>query len=518
MANTRIIDMQIKQVIRLYESGSSIRKISRELGVHRKTVKSYIEGYLKSGKSLNDLDDNETSIIKNLGLERKEIQREGRYLILKNFIDNRSKFKKKPGFTIDNFYKDYQSIVGNKGYSRTQFYRILNQIWHSPQGSIRLIHKYGDKLFVDFAGKKLNYIDRATGEEIEVEVLVTILPASQYIYVEAVPNQKLPNFIGGIMNALKFIGGVPKGIITDNLRGAVTKSGKYQSTINKTFQAMALHYNTTIDPTRPYRPKDKALVEGAVKIVYAAIYYEVSKHCHFSISDLNRSIGQELEKLNKRTLTNRDVSRDDLYNEEKEYLQALPRYRYELKEYRRAKVQKMGYVLCSEYRNYYSVPYRYIGKKIEMRYDSRTLEIYYQGDRIAIHALSTIKGTYITQKEHLSSNNRAYAEWNPEYFSKLGAQKGEFIQLYIELLIAQRPYPEQAYKQALGILALCRDYTSHRVNTACKMARQHPRYSFNMIKAILENKKDIEDTIKCKNENKQTIPDHDNVRGENYFN
>ena len=174
---------------------------------------------------------------------------------------------------------------------------------------------------------------------------------------------------------------------------------------------MALHYGTTIDPTRTYHPKDKALVEGAVKISYNSIFYEVQKHNYFSLSQVNEAIRVELTKLNARKLSNCDDSRLDRYIQEKPHLSALPMQRYEVKQYRKAKVQKMGYVLCNSYKNYYSVPYRYIGKHVELRYDTRTLEIYHQGQRIAIHTTSQAKGYYVTEPKHLSSNNQAYLDW-----------------------------------------------------------------------------------------------------------
>jgi len=378
-------------------------------------------------------------------------------------------------------------------------------------------HIYGEKLYVDYTGKKLSYIDKETGQEINLEVLVTILPASQYIYMEAMLSQKKEDFIRGIINSLEYTGGSPLGIVTDNLKSAVTKAGKYQSTINKSLQAMALHYGTTIDPTRTYSPKDKALVEGAVKICYRAIFYKLQKHNYFSISQVNEAIKEELKKLNGRKLSNKEVSRLDQFKEEKKHLNPLPMHRYQIKQYRKAKVQKMGYVLCSDHKNYYSVPYRYIGKKVELRYDSRTLEVYHKGQRIANHKTSQIKGQYITKNDHLSSNNQAYTQWSPQYFSDKAAIHGKEIQAYVEQLIAQRPYPEQAYRQALGILNLVKLYGESRVNAACSIARSHIEYSYNMIKEILNNDQDLIPHQKSETQDHHNIPTHSNVRGKDYY-
>ncbi len=515
MANTRIIEMQVKQIIRLHEKGESARQISKMLGIHRKTVSEYISRYKSSEKSIELLLKPETDINKALGIEIEEKPKAQRYIEALNFIDSQKKYKHNPGFTIENMYHDYLSMEYKQTYSRPQFYRIVRGEWRREMGSLRLNHAYGDKLFVDYTGKKLKYIDKETGEILEAEVLVCMLPASQYIYVEAMVSQKKHDFIKGVMNAMDDIGGVPKGIISDNLKSAVTKAGKYQSTINKTFQDMALHYETSIDPTRPYHPKDKALVEGAVRIAYQSIFYQMSKHTHFSISDLNESIKPLLKQLNGRKSANKDHSRKELFEQEKAYLSPLPHYAFESKEYRKAKVQKMGYVYCSTYKNYYSVPYRYIGKQVELRYDHKTLEVYYKGERLATHPTHQAKGKYTTINGHLSSENQAYMEWCPEYFSKRAKAQGTNIQQYIDRLIDQRPYPEQAYKQAQGILALHKQYNQSRVDKACQLAMDYPKSSYQMIKSILQNKQDIiqQRTIT----DIKAIPKHDNVRGANYY-
>jgi lambda repressor-like predicted transcriptional regulator len=432
MSNTRIIDMQQKKIISLHDQGYSLRKISKLLGVHRKTVTYYVEQHKASGIPAEKLILPEADIVGSLSIAPLAKERDSRYTSFKIFADQHRNQSKKTGFTIDNMYRDYKAMSLDKYYSRSQFYRLIQEIWNPPRGSLRLNNKYGDVLYVDYTGKKLSYVDKSTGEEIKVEILVTILPASQYIYMEAMASQRQEDFIQGIMNALEYIGGSPLCIVTDNLKSALTKAGKYQSIINKSLQGMALHYNTTIDPTRTYHPKDKALVEGAVKICYNSIFYEVQKHTYFSLAQLNAAIQKQLNKLNGRQLTHCDYSRKDQYEQEKTHQKPLPVYRYEVKQYRRAKVQKIGYVLCSEYKNYYSVPYRYIGKKVELRYDSRSLEIYHKSVRIASHITSQAKGQYVTITTHLASNNQVYVQWSPQYFSDLAAQYGDDVQSYVE--------------------------------------------------------------------------------------
>lgn len=521
MANRRIIDMKILTVIRLHEEGTSLRQISSLTGVHRRTVTQYIEAYKRSNLSLSQISFNDDqSILELLGIKPPLKPSTDRQLILEKFLEGQKENRKKPGFSVQNLYEDYKSTTAQKEqYSRAQFYKQVGLLWQEGKGSLKLEHPYGKQIHVDYTGKKLYYVDKETGEEISVEVLVAILPASQYIYVEAMASQKQDEFINGLINALEYFNGVPQAIVTDNLKSSVVRTGKYESTINKTLQGMAYHYQTTIDPTRPYKPKDKALVEGAVKIVYNQIFYRVTKLTYFSLSQINDAIKKELILLNNKLLTHCDHSRRDHFQKELEYLLPLPKHRYEIKTYQRAKVQKMGYVFCSAYKSYYSVPYRFIGKQVEIRHDTRNLEIYYQSERIAFHITNKLKGSYTTNVEHLSSNNQVVMEWNPDFFSQKAAKYGVDVQKYIDGLISQKPYPELAYRQVQGILALCVKFAPQRVNVACRMGANHAKYSFKMIEQILLNGTDRafkEQENRLKQED-ATIPQHENIRGADYY-
>jgi len=195
---------------------------------------------------------------------------------------------------------------------------------------MRMEHKAGDKLYVDFAGDKLQIIDKQTGEIQNVEVFVAILGASQLTYAEAVMTQQKEDFIGACENALHYYGGVPAAIVPDNLKSAVTKSSKYEPVLNETFADFASHYNTAILPARAYRPRDKALVENAVRILYTRIYAKLRGRHFFSLEELNVAIRTELEEHNSLILTGRNYSRRQQFEEiERITLLPLPELRYE---------------------------------------------------------------------------------------------------------------------------------------------------------------------------------------------
>lgn len=178
---------------------------------------------------------------------------------------------------------------------------------------MHLEHKAGDKLYIDFAGQKLSIIDQDTGEIIPVEVFVAILPCSQLTYVEAVTSQRKEDLILACEHTLHYIEGVPQVIVPDNLRSAVTKSSKYEAIINDDFASFADHYGCSVIPARAYKPRDKALVEGAVKLIYTSIYLRLEGRVFHDLRSLNAAIRVALEVHNNTPFCGRGYSRRDQF-------------------------------------------------------------------------------------------------------------------------------------------------------------------------------------------------------------
>jgi transposase len=514
MANTRIKNMDIKQILRLYSEGKSQRFISRTLNIHRLAISQYITRVKTLSLQIEDilkLTDSEFNVL----FPVKKVAKSEQQIELEQYFSTHQHDHKYTGFTIENHWHTYMDLFAN-GLSRSQFYAHFHRIYKAPKGSFKIEHPYGEKLFLDFAGKHLHIIDKDTGEIREVEVFIGILPASQYIYVQATMSQNLTDFIDCTTKCLSFIGGVPQSITTDNLKSAVTRASKTEPVLNKSFKDLAYHYGTTITPTRSYSPKDKAMVESAVRIVYNSVYYALLHQQSFDIHTLNKAIAAQLVILNTRTLSNKKVSRYDQFIEERATLKPLPTEAFELWDCKNIKVQKMGYVFASKYKNYYSIPYRFIGKQILVRTKSSCLEAYYDGVQIAFHLLSYKLGEYTTIKEHLHSDNQFYVSWSPAFFANHAKQIGEHTVQYVSTMIAQSAYPETAYKSALAIIELKRIYPIVRIENACKLALDYPQLNCGVLKTILQNNRDLlveqlPPTIL--NVNVQ----HQNVRGAQYY-
>lgn len=507
--------MDIRQLLQLKQGGHSNRKIALLTGIHRNSVNVYVQQLQaceKPFEALLSLSDVELNA---LFASNGTIQKERYEALSKDFEYFRSELKK-PGCTKQVLWEEYL-LKTPDGYSYTQFCEHLRRWLKQLKGSGKLIHKAGDKLYVDYTGKKLKYIDKASGEVVEVEVFVGILPCSGYTFVEASASQQLPHFIGSMNNCLRFFGGSPQAIVPDNLKSAVTKGSKYEPTLNKSFKDFALHYGTVINPTRTYAPQDKALVEGAVKLVYQRIFYPISKMTFFSLAELNEEIKLRLIVYNDYLLSQLKLSRKQQFlTIEQPFLSPLPSDKYQLKTYRKATVQKMGYVFLSEDKNYYSVPYRFIGKKVEVSYDYQNVFVRYKNERISSHLRSYKPGAYITTSEHLSSSHQFYQNWSPDYFARLARPYGSHVEAYVKALIESKPYPEVAYKQCLGILSLSKKFDKTRLNNACARGLGLSRYGYHIIHNMLINKMDLADEWPHPPQ-EQTIQVHPNIRGAAYY-
>lgn len=509
--------MDLKQIITLHLDGLSNRKIGETLGISRNTINDYIKRFNSSDRPLLELLELDEPALREQFPVKTTIDND-RYNELMLYLQQVHQQQSHPGFTFQYHYQEYRSNSSN-AYSYTQFMAHYHAKYAREKGSMKLDHKAGNEMFVDYTGKKLTIVDRQTGEVKEVEVFVAILPCSQYTYVEACNSQKRGDFLSCMTNALEFFGGTPKAIVCDNLKSAVTKASKYEAEINRSLKEFALHYNCAINPTRSYSPQDKALVENAVHLAYQRIFYPMREMIFFSLQDLNKEIRKYLHIYNDLLFQRKEASRRELYQSlDRGYLKTLPTSRYQLKDYTRAKVQKMGYVYFSPDKTYYSVPYRYIGKQTQIHYTDDWVEVYHNHQRIASHHRNSVKGAYITNKDHLSSTHKAYSEWSPDYFQQKSVRHGNFVEAFIKGLFANADYPEVNYKRANGILQMGNNYGSNRLNKACKRACDLGEYKYNLVKNILINKQEeLELDFEQLDNQTSHIPTHENIRGANYY-
>jgi transposase len=364
-------------------------------------------------------------------------------------------------------WDEYISTDPN-GYRYSQFCFHLSQMLVARKPTAILEHNTGEKLYIDFAGDTMPYVDRETGEVKQAQVFVATLPYSNYTFLMAVPSQKTEDFLHALSGALSYFGGSPKIVIPDNLKAAVTKADKYEPDINRVMEDFANHYGFVVCPARVRKPRDKASVENSVKIIYQWIYARLRKRTFFSIEEINAAFTESLTKYNQTRMQQKNYSREEKFlAEEKQILTPLPEKIFEVKHYADLRVAKDGCIYLGRDKHYYSVPYQYIGEKVSVVYTRTLVQIYCKGQSIATHTRHHGFG-YTTQPEHLCSTHLHYKERSPYYYIQSAERRSSILCQMMKLIFAQTPTPETVYRRCNGLLSLQRQPIRRSLNVPVK--------------------------------------------------
>jgi transposase len=338
MPAQRLSMRRIRELLRLrFGTMASDRAIARALGVARSTVQDYLARAAVAGLTWplpDELSDEavEERLFASAGTKpgfRRRIEPDWAALVRE---------MKRPGVNLTVLWEEYrQAQPGGYGYSR--FCELYRDFEHRLSPTMRQHHVAGDKVFVDYSGKKVAIIDPATGEVQSAEIFVAVLGASNYTYAEASWTQTLPDWIGAHARMFQHLMGVTRLVIPDNLKSAVNKASFYDPELNRTYAKMAAHYDVVILPARPYRPRDKAKVEAGVRLAQTYILGRLRHVTFFSLAECNAAIITALEQLNGRPMRHLGVSRRALYEAiERPALRPLPATPYEYAEWRFARV------------------------------------------------------------------------------------------------------------------------------------------------------------------------------------
>jgi transposase len=501
---------KIREVLRLtYEEKLSTRKISTSCNISREAVRKYVSRAKKAGLTWplpGEIDD--------MMLERQLFPTE--YLPPRTDLPDCSVVHqelKKKGVTLWLLWEEYKA-THPEGIHYTRFCERYREFKDKLHPTMRQTHKAGEKLFVDFSGLTIPWIDKNTGEIHQAEIFVAVLGASNYTYVEALSSQNLPNWISVHIRALEFIGGVPLIIVPDNLKAGVTKPHYYDPDINITYQDFSLYYGTAIIPARVASPRYKAKVEVGVQGIERSILAHLRHHTFFSIDEINIAIKPLLKIYNEKPFKQLIGSRVSQFLAlDKPALKPLPQERYEYAQWKKATVH-IDYHIAFE-KHYYSVPYTYIKKVVCLRITQTSIECFYKNLRIACHRRAFHPG-HTTLKEHMPKSHQAYLEWTSERILDWASQTGQATKSLIQAVIDSRPIPQQAYRTCLGILRLGKRYGEVRLENAAKRALFIGSIRYQSVESILKKGLDKEPLL-------PELPAfelhsaHDNIRGAHYY-
>ena len=505
---------QIKQLLRLYKQGKGKKTIAQDLGISKNTVKAYLHKLGQVKMDINALLAMEDPVLEAKFHPGNPAYKDGRFDHLKGKLDYLIRELKRTGVTKQLLWDEYIAHYP-QGYSRSQFCFHLSQHILASKPSMVLSHKPGDKLYIDFAGKKLPYIDPHTGEMIYCQVFVACLPYSDYSFVMAVPSQSIGDFLYALGCCLEELGGVPQVLVPDNLKAAIIKASPYEPDVNRAMEDFANHYGTTVIPARVRKPKDKALVENQVKLIYTRVYAKLRNQQFFSLTTLNQAIKQKTKEHNQTRMQQKPYCRQERFlAEEKHLLKALPGQGFELKYYRTLKVAKNNHIYLALDKHYYSVPFAYIGIKVKVIFTRTMVYIYARGKKVAVHFRDYGMGRYSTDKEHLCSAHNHYLDRSPDYYLRKAKAASDELGELIQMVFKQNRHPEQLYRTCDGLLSLQRKTTPATFKKACMIALKHRVSSYRFISNIISNKMtDLPEEEKTK----PALPEHQNIRGKAYY-
>jgi transposase len=422
---------------------------------------------------------------------------------------------KRPGVTLQILWEEYRQVHSD-GYGYSRFCELYREFELRLSPTMRQNHVAGDKVFVDYSGKKVDIVNPQTGEVLEAEIFVAVLGASNYTYAEATWTQSLPDWIGSHVRMFDYISGCPRLLVPDNLKSGVNKASFYDPEINRTYGRMAEHYGIGVVPARPYRPRDKAKVEAGVRVAQFFILGRMRNRKFFSLTECNQAIREVLTDLNGRVMRRLKVSRSDLYLEiEKPALRPLPATAYEYAEWKKARVNLDYHVELLGH--YYSVPHGLIRQEVDARITAGGVEIFHRGSRIAAHVRLYVTGAghhHVTLAEHMPRAHRHYSDWSEARFRSSAAAIGPNTEGFVIAVLASRKHPEQGFRSCIGILNRLRGIERERAEAACARAVEIGALSSKSLGSILDNNLDKKPRRKADAD----LPlFHTNIRGGGYY-
>lgn len=517
MANRTLTMNKVKQILRGHFEGHGSKQLSKLTGVSRNTIKSYLKRFQQTGLSFEEVNQLSDEGLAELILgPPAPVQQSDRLEVLLPLLPDIVKKLRIKGMTRQRLWEEYKQ-KHPEGFQSSQFRKHIRQYVGKQGLTMHFDHPAGEKVFIDYAGKKLYVTDPETGEHFPVEVFVATLGCSQYTYVEATYTQQKPDLIERCRRMLEFFGGVPRVIVPDNLRSAVSKGSKYSPVLNETFETFAEHYNTTIIPARPRQPREKSLVEGAVRLVYQRIYIELQGKVFLSLESLNEALIPLVANYNDYALRGEESRKEQFDTLERGSLLALPQLPYQLMTVKVCTVMKNTHICLGEDKHYYSVPHQYMGKKVKVLYNDDRVEIFYKYHPITKHKRDKRKHKYTTLREHLSGNHKYVSDWSYEFFIEEGNKINKEVGSFLSNLMESIPHPEQGFRSCSGILHLARKVGTQRITGACKRASEYGVYTYPMIEQILSKNLDAISFSDEQLDESSQMPRHHNIRGNKYY-
>ena len=414
------------------------------------------------------------------------------------------------------------------GYQLSQFYELYRAFLAENFGQTSVTMPVervpGERMYIDWVGDQPELLlDPSTGEVKKVHVFTTTLGFSSRVYAEIFPDEKLSSFITGVVHALDFYGAVPKYLVPDNLKTAVSKHTKDELILTSALSDLEDFYDTVVLPPPPRKPKGKPTVENHVRYLETHLIEKLKKQTYTSLEAMNREAARIIPELNQRNFRDqRDIrkSRDCAFeNYDKPRMRELPHGNFTVCDYRYSLRVPDNYHL--EYDgHYYSVPYSCHGKPALLKATMSEIRICDENNRLLCTHPRSYKDfpRYITEESHMPPEHQYYKELNAHdgaYYRRWATVYGDPMVTLIDRILRSVKHEEQAYNSCKGILHLCTDVPRHIAAEAAQTCIDASACKYTYFKKALSRLLDHGATTDS--DSTGHLPQHANIRGRDSY-
>lgn len=352
---------QIREVLRLHLGlGLSRRQVAKSLGVARGVVSDIVQRAQAEHLSWplgGDLTD--AALDKVLFPGRRQRRRAHAE---PDFAWVHRELRQDEDVTLQLCWQEYKEKYRDDGLQYSQFCQRYREWEKRLDIVLRQRHVGGEKLFIDYAGRKVRIVDRKTGEVWYAPLFVCTLGASSYTYAELTRGEDQRSFLMAHVRAFEFFGGLPLLLVPDNLKAGVVQSSRYEPELNRSYEELVAHYGIAVLPARARKPRDKAKVEVAVQVAQRWLLAALRHRVFFSLEEANQAIWELLGRLNQRPFQKLEGSRLSQFTLlDQPALRPLPTHPYEFAVRKPARVNIDCHIQFEN--NFYSVPHALVRAK-----------------------------------------------------------------------------------------------------------------------------------------------------------
>ncbi len=498
--------VRILEVLRLWEKGYSQRKIADSVKCAKSTV-----GEIQRRSREQGLAYEEASAMTNAQIQERLYPKFNAGVVKAEpeWTEIHKRLESNRRLNLQYLWEEYRGR-NPEGLGYSQFCRRYRQ-WRGKRAEQVIMvqtREPGRELFVDWMGDTLAcVVDAESGEVKAAHFFVATVGDSNYPYVEAFADEGHESWLTAHIHALEWLGGVPRVVVPDNCKTAVSKSNYYDPKVNPAYWELAKHYGVAVIPARVRKPRDKATVEGSVGWLETWLLEWLRGQQFFSFEELNRAIRSRLLALVKRPFQKRAGSRAEVFEAvDKPALRPLPPTRYEHVEYVERRVPDNYHV---EYDGrYYSVPYTLFREKVTLRAGMRMIEILNANrERVALHQRAREGSRYVTQTGHMPKKHQYQKEFKSrdgDSYRSWAKTFGPATWIVVDGMLRAQVMEESAYRSCMGVLQLGKKYGAARVESACEQAQKLGKLTYTAVKGLLENPSSGAATA--------SLPLHENLR------